>query len=287
MTGIDVSHWQLRPERNWTLDIDELRRLIRPGTTKALVLNNPHNPTGSVISTVQQRRIVQVAKENGITILCDEIFRPLFHDPALAQDPPTSLLEHAQSSAYDNIVVTGSLSKPYGLSGVRIGWAVTASPSIRDLLVSMHAWTLSSVSVVDERIAAEALSPRCRRALLRGTLATAETNLALLRKTIDRFSGRLECLVPPAAGTAFLKIRDGKGSAVDDLAFCHVLRDQEGVLLAPGSLTFGGVREGDFRGFVRVHITAPVERFRAGMEGLGRFLEKGKGAGGGLGNGKL
>lgn len=295
--GAEVSFWRLRPEKDdWRLDLGELKRLIRTeggGRTKMLVLNNPHNPTGTVISTALQREIVRLCAEHDITIFCDEIFRPLFH----VADPPTSLIEHA-GPEFDKVVVTGSLSKPYGLSGIRIGWAVSRNAAIRDALVNMRQWTLSSASVVDEVVAREALSPRLRSQLLQSTLDAAKENLGVLRALIGEFEarkgegkgGRIQGPLPSGGGTVFLRIVNGEGSGVDDVAFCSALKDAEGVLLAPGSLTFGvdeagaagqvhtdGGVQPDFQGYVRVHVTAPPAMFRRGLEGLRRFLLAGDG----------
>lgn len=275
--GAEVSHWRLREEKNWELDIEELKSLIRTGhdgksKTKMLLLNNPHNPTGTVIPTALQREIVKVCKEHDILIFSDEIFRPLFHNPAsssLNAHPATSLLEHS----YDKIITTGSLSKPYGLSGIRVGWVVTTNPSLRRIFISMRQWSISSVSVIDEVIAREVLSPRCRGALLEKTLASARVNLKVLERAVEGSKGRFEFRIPAGGGTAFVKVLSEDGNGVDDVGFCRALMEREGVLLAPGSLTFGGIGEGDFRGFVRVHITAPPEMFEKGMEGLQRFLE--------------
>lgn len=269
--GAEVSLWRLREEKGWELDVEDLKALIRPGKTKMLILNNPHNPTGTVLSSALQREIVDVCREHGIVILSDEIFRPLFHDPLLA-DETTSFLEQVTAGEYDKVIVTGSLSKPYGLSGTRVGWVVTTNPELRRIVISMRQWMLQSVSVVDEVIATEVLSERCRVPLLKKTLDRARGNLALLREVVEGSQGRLECKIPVGGGTAFIKIVDASGKSVDDVPFCHALLEAEGVLLAPGSLTFGGGEGREFVGYVRLHITAPPEMFKKRVEGLKRFV---------------
>ena len=102
------------------------------GKTKMLVLNNPHNPTGTVMPTAMQAEIVEVCRANDIIIFCDEIFRPLFHSPSSTST--TSFLEHS-SKTFDKIITTGSLSKPYGLSGIRIGWVATMNPELRRIMI--------------------------------------------------------------------------------------------------------------------------------------------------------
>ena len=83
----------------------------------------------------------------------------------------------------------------------------------------MRQWTLQSVSVIDEVIAREALSPRCRGPLLAKTLDAAATNLKLLQQLVQESKGRVECRIPAGGGTAFVKFLGEDGKAVDDVAF--------------------------------------------------------------------
>ena len=96
-----MDYWKLDPEDGWRGSIDELKALIKP-STKMLILNNPNNPTGSVISSERLIEIHKVAAEHNVIVLTDEIFRPLFQG-----ETPLSGVE---IGSYDRTVVTGSLS---------------------------------------------------------------------------------------------------------------------------------------------------------------------------------
>ena len=263
--GAEVSYWNLNPENDWKGNLDDLKSLLRP-STKMLILNNPHNPTGSVLSTSEQAEIVKLATEHNTIVFTDEIFRPLFH----TDQTPTSMVEH---DFYDRTIVTGSLSKAWGMSGVRIGWVVTRNPQLRKACIGMKEWTLQSVSLIDKVVAKEVLSERCRDRILSKNLAIAHENLATLQDFLPKHKQTVSCSVPTGAATAFVKFSGSRsGHPVDDLEFCRRLKQETGVLLSPGSLCFGPAREGDFRGYIRLHITKP-DVFREGLEKIGSFIE--------------
>ena len=147
MLGAEMSYWRLKEDDGWKGSLDELKSLLKP-STRLLILNNPHNPTGSVLSTAQQMDILKIAKEHNVIVHSDEIFRPLFH----TGEVPTSILEH---DFYDRTIATGSLSKAWCFSGIRIGWCVSRNRELRDAMIGLRQWTLQSTGMVDEIIGSE------------------------------------------------------------------------------------------------------------------------------------
>ncbi|KAJ5682462.1 hypothetical protein N7462_005627 [Penicillium macrosclerotiorum] len=257
--GVEASHWILDLDSPAHTSIQALKALIRP-TTKMIILNNPNNPLGTVLSRTAQAEIVALAAAHNLTLLVDEIFRPLFHD---SDETPLSFVE----LPYQNIIVTSSMSKAWGLSGARVGWLATRSEAIRARCFDRSLYTIMALSTVDELIATEALSERCRPAILAKHLALAQTNLALLDGFVDRHRDT-ECRRHGFCALC------AWGVAVDDVAFCRELKEKKGVLLAPGSLCFGLGSDQDFRGFVRVHITVQPEVMQAALAAIGDFLEE-------------
>ncbi len=110
----DVSLWTLRPENGFRYDLKELRHLVTP-RTRLVVLNTPHNPTGVALSTEELREVYDIAGSVGAQVLCDEAYRwiEMPDSPPLAC-PVRDLGEHGIS--------VGTLSKPFGLPGLRVGW---------------------------------------------------------------------------------------------------------------------------------------------------------------------
>lgn len=273
--GCEISYLRLNPLKSWQPDLEELQRLIKPGVTKLLILNNPSNPTGTPLETQTQREIVKIAKQHNLTIHCDEIFRPLFY----ADGPiPTSMVEHFDTFPdFDRIVTTSSLSKAYGLSGVRIGWIATRSPEMFQRFIYTSLYTMLAVSSIDELIATEVLGPRCRPGILKKHHALAKRNIDLIQAFVDKNHTFCEWSRPTAGAVGFVKFRDpNTGDEIDDVTLCQELLDKKKVLLSPGSLCFEFPQTSEaspeFKGRVRVHFTTTTENLQNGLNLIDEFL---------------
>lgn len=273
--GCDISYLPLDPANGWQPDLKELRSLVRPGVTKLLVLNNPSNPTGTHFTTETQREIVKIAQEHDFIIHCDEIFRPLFHP---ASPLPHSMIEHLDAFPdFHNIVTTSSLSKVYGLSGVRIGWIATRSPALLQKFIHLRLYSMEEASAVDEIIATEVLGPRCRPGILDLHYQLAKTNIDLIQAFVDRNKDTVEWVRPTAGAVGFVKVKNPKtGEGVDDVDFCQRLLDQKKVLLSPATMCFQISQKDeaiiDFGGRMRMHFTAPTESLKKGIALIEEFL---------------
>lgn len=263
----EVSSWDLDINDGWKLHIDQLKALIK-SNTKMIVLNNPNNPTGTYLDADMQKQILDVASKHDIIVMVDEIFRPLYHEGSGAEIPP-SFVEHD----YTRVVVTGSMSKAYGLSGARVGWIVTKDEDLLAQFLNVRWYAFASASDIDEVIAAEALSERCRPSILKKHLGNASNNLSLLDAFVKKNSDMVSWVKPTAAATAFIKL-SWKGTPIDDVEFCQALLNEEGLLLSPGSLCFGEDRQKELQGFVRCHFTLQPEKMVAALEAWERFLQK-------------
>lgn len=195
-----------------------------------IVINNPNNPTGVAIPRSTLQQIADFAKSRDIILHCDEVFSPLYHD---LFDNPAAVPPSAVALGYKKVVVTGSMSKAFGMAGIRIGWAATRSKPIMDALVSSRQYTTISVSQLDDRIAGYALSDAVRVPLLKRNVAIAKTNLALLEKFVDDHGEICSWVRPTASTVAFIQFSK-KGVPVDDQAFCKHLVDETKVFVVPG-----------------------------------------------------
>jgi aspartate/methionine/tyrosine aminotransferase len=261
--GENISYWSLDLSNQGQGDLQKLKDMIKP-TTKMIVLNNPNNPLGTVLSLEMQHSIVALVREHGLTLVVDEIFRPLFHDSTC----PPSFVELAETN--DNIFVTSSVSKSWGLSGTRVGWIATKNTKILAQCFNLGLYTMMAIGTIDDAIAAEALSDRCRPQILAKHLKMAQENLALLESFVNKHEN-VSWIKPTSGATAFIRFTSD-GVPVDDVEFCRKLKEQKGVLLAPGSLCFGLPAAQDFPGFFRIHITGPPEKLQAGLEAIDEFL---------------
>lgn len=267
--GAELSYWKLDPKNDWKGNIDDLKSLIRPDT-KMVVLNNPHNPTGAVLSTADQAEVIKLASQHNIIVFADEIFRPLFH----TANVPLSLAEH---DSYDRTIVSGSISKVWGFAGVRIGWVVCRNQKIMRNVLKARMWNVQTVSVIDEAIAKEVLSERCSQNVIDVTLANARENIKALEAFVKEHQKAVSCCIPKGASTSFVQFLNPKtGQPVDDVAFCKKVRDDDGLLLSPGGLTFDTAKTGEYRGYVRIHMTPAPEKFKDGLQRLSNFIVTGK-----------
>ncbi|CRG90944.1 aminotransferase, putative [Talaromyces islandicus] len=272
---VDVSLWRMDPANGWAANIDQLRTMVEKGKTKLIVLNNPHNPTGYTLPTELRREIVKLAKNNDVWLHVDEIFRPLFHEPG---SDASSFMDF--TSEYSKVVVTGSTSKAWGLSGIRIGWIVSKEKSIREACSNLSGYVFGHCGALDTVIATEALSSRCNSIILQQSLAQAKTNIQLLDQFVQRNAANVAWMKPAAGATAFIQFRKGDKQPVDATDFCNKLKAHTGVLLAPGSLCFGDgpERSGEcqeLKGFVRWHLTGLTEVMEKGIAEIESFLRDG------------
>jgi len=262
--GADVDLWKATPENGWVPTIEDLKALIKPNT-KLIIINNPNNPTGAVLKKSFLQEVVDIASEKNITILGDEVYRPIFHSMSpLDKDFPPSLL----SMGYENVVVTGSMSKAYSLAGIRIGWIASRSSEIIETIASARHYTTISVSHFDEQVAAFALHSSTIHNLLARNIQLARTNIALLEKFVLKNDDECEWVKPVAGTTAFIKFhREGK--PVDSVDFCKKLLEKTGVLFTPGKC-FGE----EWKGYVRVGFVNHTEIIEPGLSEATKFVRK-------------
>ncbi|PNH43294.1 hypothetical protein VD0004_g4136 [Verticillium dahliae] len=265
--GADVTLWKLTAENGFVPDVAELEALVRPNT-KMIIINNPNNPTGASIPRSVLAALVGTARARDMTILSDEVYRPLFH--ALHDDAGAAVPPSITGLGYDKVIATGSMSKAYALAGLRIGWAASPSAALLARLASARDYTTISVSRLDDQVAAYALAPPVRAPLLRRNVALARTNRALVEAFVDAHAGVCSWVRPSAGTTAFLRF-ERDGAPVDDVAFARDVLDRTKVFFVPGSKCFGD--GGDFKGYVRIGYVCHTEVLKEGLEKLGGYLE--------------
>lgn len=210
--------------------------------------------------------IIDLAQERGITILSDEVYRPLFHGVGpMDSDFPPSII----NMGYEKTIVTGSLSKAYSLAGIRCGWIASRSKEIVDKCAAARDYTTISVSQLDQQVAAFALSPDAIHSLLGRNIALARTNLEILERFIIKHDEYCSYVKPVAGTTAFVKFaRDGK--PIDAVEFCKQLHEQTGVMFCPGDKCFGE----EFKGYVRMGFVNKTEVLKEGLDEVRKFMRK-------------
>jgi aspartate/methionine/tyrosine aminotransferase len=204
----------------WALDVDELERAVTKDT-KVILVTNPNNPTGSVLSRDEMDAVVSVAKRSGAWLVADEIYRGAELDGALT---PTFW------GRYDKLVVTSGLSKAFGLPGLRVGWMV-APPKLIEKLWIHHDYTTLTPGALSERVASFAMEPTRREEILARTRGILRRNLPVLEEWVGSHSGLFEYVRPAAGAIAFVKY----SLPIAPTALIDRIRQQQSVLLVPGN----------------------------------------------------
>jgi len=218
--GCDVTLWSGDERRGWELDVDFLRRELRPNT-KAVMITAPHNPTGYLMSRNTLDAIVALLRARGILLFSDEIFRFIEHDPAQRLPGAAELYERAIS--------VGGVSKTISLPGVRVGWAVTRQRALLESMARLKDYLSLCNGAVDEYLAGIAL--RNRAELHRRSLDLVVANLRVLDAFLENHAGLFVWQRPRAGTVGFVRYRGGEGSAT----FCDSVVRECGVLLLPSA----------------------------------------------------
>lgn len=248
--GADVDVLRLREENGWLPDLEELRALVR-ANTKLIAINNPNNPTGSLMDEALLRHVADIAREVGAWVLCDEVYRGIDQ----AGDGFTASI----ADLYERGISTGSMSKPFSLAGLRLGWIVAPTEVIEK--VSIHRdYNTISVGRIDDLLAAVALENR--DTILGRARQITRTNLAILDAWI---AGRDDVsYVKPASGTTALLRYD---APLDSYELCRRLLADTGVMFTPGAAF-------EIEGTVRVGFADDTETLQTGLDLFGDFLNQ-------------
>jgi aspartate/methionine/tyrosine aminotransferase len=218
--GCEVSPWRAREENGWSLDLDELRHLMR-SNTKAIIVNTPHNPTGYLMSRVDYEALHHFAQSNKLLLFSDEVYRESEYNPAARLPAACDLGDYAIS--------LGVTSKTYGLAGLRIGWIATKNKKIYEKMASLKDYTTICNSAPGEFLAEVAM--RNRHKLIERNLGIIKQNLVVIDELFASHANLFSWVRPQAGSMAFPRYLGGNGEA-----FCDDLVKEGGVLLLPGSV---------------------------------------------------
>ncbi len=242
--GADVSRVTLREADDWRLDTDEVAAALRPNTRLVLV-NEPHNPTGSLSDRATYDHLLEIAAASGTRLVVDEVYRFLEFDPA-----------HRLPAAADASplgVSIGVMSKSFALAGLRIGWVATRDHDLLARLAAFKDYTTICNSAPAEVLALIAL--RARDRVLARNRAIIDANLPLLDAFFRRWAGTFEWVRPRGGSIGFPRLVPDR--PID--GFAESLVRETGTLVLPGSV-FGDSANHFRIGFGRTNMPAALER---------------------------
>ncbi|MCH0563646.1 MULTISPECIES: capreomycidine synthase [unclassified Streptomyces] len=250
--GCRITRWPLRADRGFSPDMELLRKLAASGP-RMIVVNFPHNPTGMSISAEEQDELIAIAAESGAWLVWDNAFGEMTY----TADPLR--LPHDR---YDKVISFGTLSKSYGLAGMRVGWCL-APRELHEEMAVLRDYIALYVSPVLEFFAEKAVRNADRIVALQREHAGA--NLRILRDWADGLPDLVRLTPPDGSVTTFVEFPH----LPDVERSCRRLAEEHRVLLVPG-MCFGD----DFRSYARLGFGGTTAELTAGLSSLEQVLRE-------------
>ena len=250
--GCHVHQLRLSEYHGWKLDFEKIESLI-VGSVKLVSIVNPNNPTGTVLSSHEMEKIVAICRNHRAWLHADEVYHGTEHRGV--QTAPSFW------GMYDRVIVTNSLSKAYGLSGLRIGWAA-APPDMIENLWRRHEYSVIAAAAPSMTLAEIALKPTKRAMLLERQRNITEAGLEVLRAWLLEHN-RLFSLVPTLA-TSIVLLRCH--IPLTSMEIAESIRTRASVLVAPGS-SLGA------ESHIRVTVGYEPDKVRKALERIAKVVQ--------------
>ena len=249
--GFRVRAFHLKEERGWSPDLDELNQAVTE-RTKLIAVCNPNNPTGYILTQEEMDAIVAAAERVGAWLLADEVYSGAEH---LTDTQTPSFW-----GRYDRVLAMNSLSKAYGLPGLRIGWVVGPAETVDDIW-ARHEYTTISASILANKLAALALSPQVRPRLIQRTRDYIRRGYPILDGWLESHEGTFTLIPPQAAAIAFARYH----LDVNSTGLVERLMREKSVLIIPGD-HFGLDQH------LRISFGLPPDYLRAGLDRIHQLI---------------
>jgi aspartate aminotransferase len=252
---------ETKPENAFSVKAADIEKSITP-KTKLVILNSPCNPTGGVVDAEEYERILAVCKAHDIWLMADECYSHFVYEP----HKPYSIASAKDSK--ENVIVIGSVSKTFAMTGWRIGYALAPEPLIQ-AIIKIQSQSTSNPTSIAQYAALEAM---------RGTMDTVPPMLAEYTKRRKRIVEGLRaipgvtCEWPGGAFYAFPNISAHLGTGSDAVArtctdLSKLLLEKAHVALVPGE-AFGAP------GFLRLSYATSLDRIDEGLRRLTKFFTR-------------
>jgi aspartate/methionine/tyrosine aminotransferase len=216
--GCSISFVDLQLESGFRLDFEKLAAEVTP-RTRLVSVTCPHNPSGVMFTAEELHRLVALTAANGCYLLVDETYRDLSYEGPL---PLAATLGR-------HVISVSSLSKAYGIPGIRIGWLICRDPKLQETFLAAKEQISICGSVIDEWIAEQVLAKRS--ALLEPTLAEMRARRKLVGEWIEQ-EPLLECVPPQGGVVCFPHMRAEPPGGTT--AFYQRLLETHGTYVGPG-----------------------------------------------------
>ena len=244
--------FHLLEEEGWQPDLGTLKMCLEKGA-RAILVTNPSNPTGAVLSADSMAQIVSLSEQYGAWILSDEVYQG-------------AEIEGEQTPSFwgstERVIVTNSLSKAYGLPGLRLGW-VLGPPDLMEGMWGRTDYTTIAPANLSDTLACLALEPSTRGKILARTRGILNDNLGLLTEWLDGQDDRFTYRRPDAGAICYARY----STPINSTEFAEQLRTEMDLLVVPGD-HFG------MDGFLRLGFGPPAEELSEALSRLAEAFDK-------------
>jgi len=217
--GCKVELLELRFEDKFKLDLEELKSKVTD-ETKLVSLTHPNNPTGSMLSREELEKVVELIESRNCILLCDETYRDL----AFSNKHPLA------ASLSPNVISISSMSKAYGVPGIRIGWLATQNKAVLESVLAVREQVTICNSVLGEEIAKLILGKQQR--ILQNLKPHIERNLEVVAEWMEAHKEVVEWVRPEAGVVCLPRIRSDR--SIDPEKLYRYLIETLKTFLIPG-----------------------------------------------------
>lgn len=252
LAGCEITRVMLSADNNWQIDIHAIEQAIQENT-KYIAFNDPHNPSGALLSLENKLALAALAEQYDILLMSDEVYRLLELEP----DKRSKSMAEITNKA----LALSTMSKPWGAGGTGIGWvACQDAEIIEKLRRAQHIYAVC-FSRAGEILAMMTL--RCSESILQKNMAIIHHNLQLLDQYFADNADLFDWVRPQAGGTGFVKF---KGPVTANQLAEELLKHE--ILVFPSAIFDCDVEYGQyFRvGFSRTTMPAALEAFKTFIE---------------------
>jgi len=245
--GIETRFYGIRKENNFSIDVEEIKKLA-DARTKLVLLNSPHHPTGATVSDAEMEDLHEFTSGRGIQLVSDEVYHPIYHGR-----------ETRSASRLPQATVIHDFSKAFSLPGVRTGWMIEHDRKRRERYWNARAYFSVSNNTAGETLAEIAM--RKRDIVLHRTQEVASRNLERLDGFMAEHREILNWIRPRGGMTAFPWLVHSENAR----PFCQAAAER-GILLAPGDCF-------EVPSHFRLGFAASGEEFPRALDRLGEFVK--------------
>ncbi len=249
--GIEVKTFHLREELGWAPDLDELDHVVSD-RTKLIAVCNPDNPTGYIMTEAEMEAIVAAADKVGAWLLADEVYS--------GAERVTDTETPSFWGRYDRVLAMNSLSKAYGLPGLRIGWVVGPADTVDDI-AARHEYITIGASMLSNKLAAIALAPEVRPQLIQRARDYVRKGYPILDAWLESHEGIFSVVPPQAAAIAYVRYH----LDINSTELVQRLIDEKSVFIVPGD-QFG------MDHYLRMSFGLPPDYLEAGLDRIHELI---------------